>query len=175
MLRAHIGVCAKRGSAKVMISMKRPVRRNPKKVAGIVDRSFVGIFWVIQEPGSLATLLDHRCSLREAEAYGCMLTCPHGHYEMWEEWRRTLGGVNTRLKQFLRANEYEEWPRGRVVYDSESNRFTLWADRQKLQRPDLLAIIVEKFGLPADRTDAKPGRHYRKTIRLQGKCLHSQW
>src|SRR5260370_23008397 len=47
--------------------------------------SFVGIFWAIPKDGPAVILLDHRCLLEEAEPYGSMLTCPHGHHEVWEQ------------------------------------------------------------------------------------------
>ena len=39
--------------------------------------------------------------MKEAEPYGAMLTCPHGHYDVWEQWRKAGGraaiaGPNTR-------------------------------------------------------------------------------
>ncbi len=63
--------------------------------------SFVGIFWAIQEQGAAISIEDHQCSLKEAEPYGAMLTCPHGHYDVWEQWRKAGGraaiaGPNTR-------------------------------------------------------------------------------
>jgi len=36
--------------------------------------SFVGIFWAIQEQGAAVSIEDHRCSLKEAEPYGTMLS-----------------------------------------------------------------------------------------------------
>src|SRR5271169_521768 len=96
------------------------------------SNSFVGIFWAIQEQGSAATIVDHRCSLKEAEPYGTMLTCPHGHYDVWEQWRKAGG------QAAIAASEYEEWPRGRIVYDSEKQRFVLYAEEQILRRPVLL-------------------------------------
>lgn len=122
--------------------------------------SFVGIFWAIQEQGAAVSIEDHRCSLKEAEPYGTMLTCPHGHYEVWEQWHKAGG------QAAIAGSEYEEWPRGRIVYDSESDRFILYADAQILRDPALIAQINERFGLPMDRIDAKRDNHYRSTRRL---------
>lgn len=122
--------------------------------------SFVGIFWAIQEQGEAASIVDHRCSLKEAEAYGTMLTCPHGHYEVWEQWRKAGG------RAAIAESEYEGWPRGRIVYDTESDRFILYADAQILRDRTLMAEIHEKFRLPIDRTDAKWDNHYQRTRRL---------
>ena len=125
------------------------------------SNQFVGIFWAIQERGSSATLLDHRCSLKEAEPYGTMLTCPHGHYEVWEQWHKAGG------RAAIAAFEYEEWPRGRIVYDRENERFILYADAQILRDAALIAAIHERFGLPMERTDAKRDSHYRSMRRLK--------
>ena len=130
--------------------------------------SFAGIFWAVLEQGSAAILLEHRCSLKEAEPYGSMLTCPHGHYEVWEKWRKGIGTRRADVASLIAANEYEEWPRGRIVYDPETERFILYADAQILRRPALMAAIHERFGLPTDRTDAKWDSHYRSTRRLAG-------
>ena len=136
-----------------------------------LSHSFVGIFWAVQERGSAAVLLDHRCPISEAEPYGDMLTCPNGHYEVWEQWRKNARNERSGLAFLIATAEYEEWPRGRIVYSSPHDRFVLYADAQILSRPDLLTIIHERFGLPIDRTDAKGDHHYRSTGRLAGTAL----
>jgi hypothetical protein len=123
--------------------------------------SFVGIFWAVQEQGSPATLVEHRCSLIEAEPYGTMLTCGHAHYDVWEQWRKTSG------RAAIAASEYEEWPRGRIVYDRENDRFILYADAQILRDAALITAIHDKFGLPMERTDRKRDGHYQSTRRLK--------
>ena len=131
----------------------------------------MGIFWAVQEKGSAAVLLDHRCPISESEPYGDMLTCPHGHYEVWEQWRKDARNDRSALAFLIATDEYEEWPRGRIVYSSPHDRFVLYADAQILSRPDLLAIIHERFGLRADRTQmTQPKRdsHYVSTRRLEG-------
>ena len=130
--------------------------------------SFVGIFWAIPKKGSGAILMDHRCSLNDAEPYGGMLTCAHGHHEIWEQWRKTTGGPPTIIGALVSVSEYDEWPRGRIVYHSESRRFIIYADAQILRRLALLTAIHERFGLPPGRTEAKLDNHYRGARRLEG-------
>jgi hypothetical protein len=60
---------------------------------------------------------------------------------------------------------------GRIVYDTENERFILYADAQILGDPALIAEIHEKFGLPIDRTDAKRDNHYQRTRRLSRSRL----
>ena len=132
------------------------------------SHAFVGIFWAIKEKGSAAVLLDHRCPLSDAEPYGDMLTCPHGHYEVWEQWRRNAINYRAGTASLIATDEYEEWPRGRIVYSSLNGRFTLYADAQILSRTDLLTFLQERFGLPADRTETKRDGHYVSTRQLGG-------
>jgi len=131
-----------------------------------ISNFFVGIFWAVQPKGSPEVLLDHRCPISEAEPYGDMLTCPHGHYEVWEQWRKTARNDRPGLDSLLAMNEYEEWPRGRIVYSSPKDHFVLYADAQILRRSDLLAAIYERFGLRAYRAQEMGDSHYISTRRL---------
>ena len=136
-------------------------------VAAAHINSFVGIFWAIPKEGPAVILLDHRCSLEEAEPYGSMLTCPHGHHEVWEQWRLSAGGCPVIVAALIAASEYEEWPRGRIVYDTQNDHYIVYADAQILRRLTLLKAVHERFGLPTGRTEAKWDNHYRGSRRLQ--------
>jgi hypothetical protein len=120
----------------------------------------IGIFWHIQAPGGDATLLVDCVPMAKAETYGDFLT--HGaHYEYWAK----LAAMDVRavrdqsIPNVVRWTEYEEWPRGRVVYHQPTGRFTLYADR-KLQTRAIIADILHRFSLPADRTDVRSDTHY---------------
>jgi hypothetical protein len=129
--------------------------------------SFVGIFWAIPNEQAGAILVDRRCSLQDAERYGGRLTYPLGHHEVWDQWRKQMAGREVPVLSIVAMSEYEEWPRGRVVYDTERERFIVYADAQILERSTLLSAIHESFGLPTGRTDAKRDDHYRRARRLE--------
>ena len=57
-----------------------------------VSHSFVGIFWA-----------------------GDMLTCPLGHYEVGEQGRKNARNDQSGLAFLIATDEYEEWPRSRIV------------------------------------------------------------
>ena len=107
--------------------------------------------------------MAHRCALAEAEEYGDFLTCPHGHYEVWEGWRARCPA--DRIASVVRDAEYEEWPRGRVVFNSLKGQFIVYADKQiphgELQR------VLEYFGIPAGRADFMADEHYQSTRSLK--------
>ena len=82
----------------------------------------VGIFWVVQATEDEAGLLATGCPLDQAEAYGDFLTYGPGHSETWDHWRRgrPVGPVLCAAVLFY---EYEDWPRGRVVFDRSRDLF----------------------------------------------------
>lgn len=119
----------------------------------------VGPYWFVLDDGGTVFLMAHRCALAEAEEYGEFLTCPHGHYDIWERWRARCPSEN--IVQVLRDAEYEEWPRGRVVFNAAQGQFIVYADRQisksELQR------VVDHFRIPMDGVVFMRDRHYQST------------
>jgi len=95
-----------------------------------------------------------------AEPYGTALTHPSGHIDHWERLQRT-GAVPADV-------EYEEEPRGRVVFDGREQRFHLMADKCILGRRDVVAGIMEVMHLPDD-TAVSTDEHYRCRHCLAGR------
>jgi hypothetical protein len=60
----------------------------------------------------------------------------------------------------VRSHEYEDWPRGRIVFDRSRDLFILYADR-KLMTPATIARIKTQFHLPAAETQSD--WHYQST------------
>jgi hypothetical protein len=104
--------------------------------------------------------MAHRCALAAAEEYGDFITCPHGHYEVWEGWR-----TRRAADLIVRDAEYEEWPRGRVVFNSIKGQFIVYADKQIPQGE--LQRVPEYFGIPAGRVVFMTDDHYQSTRSLQ--------
>jgi hypothetical protein len=114
----------------------------------------VGIFWYFDD-----RLLTDCTPLSQAEAYGDCLTHPRGHLRYW-----TLLQRNRVVPVDL---EYEEPPRGRVLFDRRRDRFLLLADACILRRRDLVRQIMARMHLPAAKTDIDRDAHYR----CKEKCL----
>ena len=80
----------------------------------------------------------------------------------WEQWHR-LGGPRLAalgLPAQIASSEYDEWPRGRIVYEQPARRFVIYADR-RLQAPDLIAAVRTAFGLTGAEAAVKSDLHYR--------------
>lgn len=122
----------------------------------------VGIVWGVRDRRGSLRLVNDCTLLTAAEMYGNCLTHPHGHHEVWEGWRRLgpAGLVRRGLPPLIAWHEYEHFPRGRVVFDTEVVRFTLYADGN-LQAPAILRRILHAFGLDPARCDVRSDPHYR--------------
>jgi hypothetical protein len=115
----------------------------------------VGIFWVHNDK-----LVIDSTPLSEAEAYGDHLTHPRSHLEVWTLFRR-MSIVPTDV-------EYEEPPRGRVVYNTKTRQFTLLADRCILKDKSLVQELMSAMGLKKT-TKMGTDEHYRCSRCLQRK------
>ena len=121
----------------------------------------VGIFWLVQTPNGEVNLLSASCPLDQAEPYGNCLTYGPGHYETWAHWRRDRT-VEPALRALVRSYEYEDWPRGRIVFDQSRDLYIIYADR-KLLTPATIARLETQFLLPTERTEIQSDLHYKST------------
>ena len=108
----------------------------------------VGIFWLAGN-----RLLCDTSPLSEAEEYGNCLTHPTSHIDHWRRLQQA-GTVPPDI-------EYEEHPRGRVVLNTKTERFTIYADRCILNRQSVVSRILKAVHLEAGETDLKTDDHYR--------------
>lgn len=124
-----------------------PVRRD-NETKSPQQTPCVGIFWfVMRESGP--ELLSCKTPWPEAEDYGDFKTEATAHYDFWPRLRKTLKLMG----------EYEDWPRGRVVYHVRDAVFTAYIDRQ-LAGNAFRTAIREVFHLPPERTRFAFDAHY---------------
>jgi len=124
--------------------------------ARTIDEPHVGIFWLFED-----RLIIDSTPLSTAVPYGDCLTYAGGHIDVWTILQNQ-GAVPSLL-------EYEEPPRGRVVYDRRHERFVLFADRCILKRKQALRRIMAAMHLPSGKTDTITDAHYRCS-----KCLYGE-
>jgi hypothetical protein len=128
----------------------------PTVAVGPIQPS-LGIFWRVA-----GVLVIDRSTLEEGEPYGDCLTHAAGHYERWENWQ-ALGAEGLRAIGFpdrIASTEYDEWPRGRIVYETPAKRFVLYADR-RLQEADTIDALKTAFGLLEADVVMMSDSHYR--------------
>jgi len=107
----------------------------------------VGIFWLIG-----TRIISDTTPISKAESYSTALTHPTGHIDHWARLQRT-GAV-------LPEVEYEELPRGRVVFDGREQRLKLYADVCILRKKGVVQKLLRLMHLPSD-TPLSTDPHYR--------------
>ncbi len=94
----------------------------------------VGIFWIYRNK-----IIGKTYSLSEAEKYGNFLSPILGHYEYWEEIQK--------LEPKLYYEEYENIPRGRVVYNMIKKQFVLLSSKSIIKNQSVVKAIKEFFSI----------------------------
>jgi hypothetical protein len=112
------------------------------------EEPLVGIFWVINGK----PIIDST-SLSEAEDYGDFKTHPRGHMDVWTLFQQR--GIATA------DVEYEEFPRGRVMHNTKTRRFTLLADKCILKDERIISKIMAEMNLLNKNTGKGTDSHYR--------------
>ncbi len=123
------------------------MKNKQRKQTGAVSEPHVGIFWLVGEK-----LLFDTTPLSRAEEYGECRIHSGNHVSVWERFRfaRTVP----------QEMEYEEPPRGRVVFNAKKSEFSLLADRCILRWKDLVTTIRRQMHLPKNTT-VDTDSHYR--------------
>ena len=118
----------------------------------------VGIFWFVMR-GGRPELASCKTPWPEAEDYGEFKTEPMAHYDFWPTLQRRLKVIG----------EYEDWPRGRVVYNVNDDRFMVYIDRQLASDP-FKEHLLAHFALPVDKTVFAFDAHYsRAKFKVTGR------
>ena len=110
----------------------------------------VGIFFGAMHNGA-PVIVHEATALGDAEDYGLCKTHPGGHLEAWEASLRALS----------LQGDYDDFPRGRIVYDRPSAYFNVYLDRA-LDVPIFRRAINYYFALPDGFTAFGYDAHYAR-------------
>jgi len=108
----------------------------------------VGILWLVA-----GTLVTDSTAFSMAEDYGAFKVHPGDHCSVWEKLQ-CCGTAPADM-------EYEESPRGGVMYDTTARRFSLLADKCILKNKGVVRDIISEMNLPSKDTDMGTDSHYR--------------
>lgn len=117
----------------------------------------IGIFWMVGD-----RLIAAGCPLEEGEQAGDWIDYRGGHADYWERWQEAGRAWLARhdLPLEILSSEYDEHPRGRIVFDRRAGHFLLYADR-RLQTVRRIDRIKQAFGLDDDTVRILSDPHYR--------------
>ena len=106
----------------------------------------VGIFWVHR-----GELLAAPFALEAGEDYGDAINGPTDHVKFWPEFQT--------IHRELRELEYQDVPRGRVLYMKPDRQFLVYMDKT-LHTAKVKSAIRKTFGLAASNTRFLLDAHY---------------
>lgn len=95
----------------------------------------IGIFWLVGRRLILDTI-----PLSEAGNYGDSKIYEGDHVTHWEELERRC--------EVPPDSDYEEFPRGRVNFNTKTQQFTLFLDRCILRKKDVVKSLLRLMCLP---------------------------
>ncbi len=108
--------------------------------------SRVGIFWIFR-----GKLLATVCPLGNGESYGDAINGPINHVTQWPVFQK--------LNPALRSLEYQDVPRGRVLFMKPTGEFHIYLDRVLDTQRNRKALLQE-FELPKSSTQFLHDAHY---------------
>jgi hypothetical protein len=97
-------------------------------------------------------LLIDATPVSDAEDYGEFKIHDLGHDRYWDRLVK---------KSVVPGSDYEEYPRGRVVFNKKTHQHTLYLDRCILKKLGVVKKIMSEMSLPPNNTKISRDEHYR--------------
>jgi hypothetical protein len=120
-----------------------------ENIIGKMDpEPMVGIFWLFK-----GELIFDVTPVSSAEPYGECVGHANSHIAFWSELQHA--------RAIPWDVEYEDPPRGRVVFNLKTKQFIVYADRCIRAKPDAMRKIFRDFSLPTDSAVITSDGHYR--------------
>jgi hypothetical protein len=117
----------------------------------------IGLFWFIAEDRKASRFASISRPFSEVSEIGGFKTLDEGHVDVWPTLQR--------LDQTLVDDEYDYFPRGRVNWRKEDDRWLLVLD-PKLNHSPFITYIVLSWTLPRSRLLVLTDAHYRSLARI---------
>lgn len=125
---------------------------------GHADDPKVGLFWYHTTRKELFGIVSQLIlDFIRANASG-WVTCSETYEEVW--WRELNRQARRGDIEGPFIGNYEDYPRGRVYYHMEEDRFVVMVGRWLEEHPEAKDIILEEFDLPADKTTFEYAIHW---------------
>ena len=110
--------------------------------------SNIGVFWVYKSQIYVKSI--HIDKVKPIQGF---IDSDFAHYQVWSE-------ISLQNRDFY-LYEYEDIPRGRVVYNIEDNQFIIYCNKNILEDTVSKNLILERFNLLNEDTIFKEDEHYR--------------
>lgn len=107
----------------------------------------VGIFWFFK-----GEILQDSIPFTHGEEYGDFVNGKSDHCSFWRNIQR--------IDPAAAMYEYDQVPRGRVVYSKRDDKFIVYGSEQFVRNDIQRHIVVASFNLPLEKTVFRADEHY---------------
>jgi hypothetical protein len=125
--------------------------------ASLSSESRLGLFWFVATDRKASRFASLSRSFNEVAEIGGFKTLDEGHVDVWLKLKR--------LHQALVPYEYEHFPRGRVNWRKEDDKWILLLD-PKLNSDPFIAHVTNTWSLPRNRLLVLTDAHYRSVAHV---------
>ena len=107
----------------------------------------MGIFWHYKKK-----LLTYSFPVNEVPEQSGFIDVGMGHYDLWSTFQK--------LDRDLKDVEYEELPRGRILYDVANKIYKVYASSTMILTEGFQDLVFHTFNLPKTATVFESDLHY---------------
>ena len=108
----------------------------------------IGIFWIYK-----SQIYSKSIKTNSIKSINGFIDSDFSHYQVWDE-------ISSQNKDFY-LYEYEDIPRGRVIYDVENTQYIVYANSDIINSAESKALIINAFNLKADSVLFQYDEHYK--------------
>lgn len=132
-----------------MADLKRNSKNRPNvaKQNRLIAIGEVGIFWLFKNE-----LLKDSVPYTQGEEYGDFVNGKSDHCSYW----MTIQRSNPAAAMY----EYDQVPRGRVVYSKKDDKFIIYGSERFVRNDVQRGMVVTSFKLPLEKTVFRADEHY---------------
>lgn len=108
----------------------------------------IGVFWIYKSKVYLKSV-----NVQDVKAIDGFIDSDFAHYHVWDE-------ISSQNKDFY-LYEYEDVPRGRIVYDVNNLQYIIYSNRDVINSDESKKAIIEAFKLEAYKVIFNYDAHYK--------------
>ena len=108
----------------------------------------IGVFWIYKQNIYLKSI-----KVDNVKAINGFIDSDFSHYQVWDE-------ISAQNKDFY-LYEYEDIPRGRVVYDVEYTQYIVYSNEDIINSDKAKKSITEAFNLNTTKVIFEYDAHYK--------------
>jgi len=116
-----------------------------------VPQSLIGIFYVIN-----GRMVSETAPVATIKTSGGVRAYPRQHYELWSELQKKDPDLYDLDSYAL--------PRGRVLYNENTKKFEIIADRHILEKDRLRTLVIQDFHLEKSDVQFNEDERYRSAV-----------